>query len=194
MTAKAPATGESDNAGLYGGIVLGLAAIAALIVANSPLGPHYEALLRTTGEVRIGSIGLSKTVHHWINDGLMAVFFLLVGLEIKREVIEGELSSASRRLAGDRGARRHGRAGRDLCRGELGRRGRAARLGDPGGDRHRLRAGGAAPARRARAGPLKIFLTALAIIDDLGAILIIALFYTADLSLPRWPGPAASLR
>ena len=91
MTARVPA---SDNTGLYGGVVLGLSAIAALIVANSPLGPDYEALLRTTGEVRIGSIGLSKTVDHWINDGLMAVFFLLVGLEIKREAIEGPLSSA----------------------------------------------------------------------------------------------------
>ena len=61
MTAKAPATGVSEKAGLYGGLVLGLSAIAALIVANSPFGPDYEALLRTTGEVRIGSIGLSKT-------------------------------------------------------------------------------------------------------------------------------------
>jgi Na+/H+ antiporter NhaA len=74
--------------------VPGLAAIAALIVANSPPGPHYETLLRTAGEVRIGSIGLSKTVDHWINDGLMAIFFLLVGLEIKREAIGGALSSA----------------------------------------------------------------------------------------------------
>ena len=92
MTARVPA---SDNTGLYGGVVLGLSAIAALIVANSPLGPDYEALLRTTGEVRIGSIGLSKTVDHWINDGLMAVFFLLVGLEIKRELLDGQLSSCA---------------------------------------------------------------------------------------------------
>ena len=93
MTVKVPTSDGPDNQGLYGGIVLGLAAIAALIVANSPLGPHYDALLRTTGEVRIGSIGLSKTIDHWINDGLMAVFFLLVGLEIKREAIEGALAS-----------------------------------------------------------------------------------------------------
>ena len=70
MTVKVPTSDGPDNQGLYGGIVLGLAAIAALIVANSPLGPHYDALLRTTGEVRIGSIGLSKTIDHWINDGL----------------------------------------------------------------------------------------------------------------------------
>ena len=93
MTATAPASDGPDNQGLYGGMVLGIAAIAALAVANSPFGPDYEALLRTTGEVRIGSIGLSKTIDHWINDGLMAVFFLLVGLEIKREAIEGALAS-----------------------------------------------------------------------------------------------------
>ena len=129
MTARVPA---SDNTGLYGGVVLGLSAIAALIVANSPFGPDYEALLRTTGEVRIGSIGLSKTVDHWINDGLMAVFFLMVGLEIKREAIEGPLSSAKQ------AALPVIAAFGDLCRGELGRRPRIARLGHPGGDRHRL--------------------------------------------------------
>ena len=53
MTVKVPASDDPDNTGLYGGIVLGLAAIAALVVANSPFGPTYEALLRTTGEVRI---------------------------------------------------------------------------------------------------------------------------------------------
>ena len=169
MTAKAPATGVSEKAGLYGGLVLGLSAIAALIVANSPLGPEYEALLRTTGEVRIGSIGLSKTVDHWINDGLMAVFFLLVGLEIKREVLEGELSSAAQAaLPVDRRARRHGRAGGDLCRGELGRRPTRCAAG-------RSRRRPTSPLRSASAllgtrvpASLKIFLLALAIIDDLG--------------------------
>src|ERR1700681_866680 len=77
---------------LYGGFVLGLATLAALILANSPLATQYEALLQATGEIRIGSLALSKTLEHWINDGLMAVFFLLMGLEIKREVMEGELA------------------------------------------------------------------------------------------------------
>ena len=93
MTARVSASDDPGSTGLYGGVVLGLSAIAALVVANSSFGPAYEALLRTTGEVRIGSIGLSKTIDHWINDGLMAVFFLLVGLEIKREAIEGALAS-----------------------------------------------------------------------------------------------------
>ena len=180
MTTKPPATGESDKAGLYGGIVLGLSAIAALIVANSPLGPHYEALLRTTGEVRIGSIGLSKTVDHWINDGLMAVFFLLVGLEIKREVSRASCRALRRWPAGDRRGGRHGRAGADLCRGQL-ERARRFGLGHPGRHRHRLLA------RRAgllgtRAGCAQDVPAALAIVDDLGAIVIIAIFYTGDLS------------
>jgi NhaA family Na+:H+ antiporter len=78
---------------LYGGIVLGIATLAALIFANTPLALQYEALLQATGEIRIGKLALSKTVEHWINDGLMAVFFLLMGLEIKREAMEGELAT-----------------------------------------------------------------------------------------------------
>jgi Na+:H+ antiporter, NhaA family len=78
---------------LYGGVVLGVATLAALILANSPLSSQYEALLQATGEIRIGSLALSKTLEHWINDGLMAIFFLLMALEIKREVMEGELAS-----------------------------------------------------------------------------------------------------
>src|ERR1700694_5565533 len=84
---------NTDKADLYGGITLGIATIAALVIANSSLGPQYSALLDATGEIRIGSIGLSKSLEHWINDGLMAIFFLLVGLEIKREAFEGELAS-----------------------------------------------------------------------------------------------------
>src|ERR1700731_324762 len=84
---------ETDKADLFGGIALGTAALAALLIANSALGPQYDALVHTTAEVRIGSIGLSKSVEHWINDGLMAIFFLVVGLEIKREAIEGSLAS-----------------------------------------------------------------------------------------------------
>lgn len=78
---------------LYGGLALGAATVVALILANSPVASQYEDLLQATGEIRIGSLALSKTLEHWINDGLMAVFFLLMGLEIKREVMERELAS-----------------------------------------------------------------------------------------------------
>jgi NhaA family Na+:H+ antiporter len=83
---------KTDQADLFGGIALGAATLAALLIANSPLGPQYGDLIQATAEVRIGSIGLSKSLEHWINNGLMAIFFLLVGLEIKREVIEGSLA------------------------------------------------------------------------------------------------------
>jgi len=82
---SAPAAHQStDKADLYGGIALGIATLAALIIANSSLAPQYRALFDATGEIRIGSIGLSKSIEHWVNDGLMAIFFLLIGLEIKR--------------------------------------------------------------------------------------------------------------
>src|SRR6266849_7549893 len=91
-----PMAQKTDNSDLFGGIALGLATLAALVIANSPLGPQYGALIQTTAEIRIGAIGLSKSLEHWINDGLMAIFFLLVGLEIKREVIEGSLASVQK--------------------------------------------------------------------------------------------------
>jgi NhaA family Na+:H+ antiporter len=87
---------NSDQTDLFGGIALGIATLAALSIANSALGSQYQALIHATAEIRIGSIGLSKSLEHWINDGLMAIFFLLVGLEIKREVIEGSLAGCRR--------------------------------------------------------------------------------------------------
>jgi len=184
MTAKVPASEVSDNTGLYGGAVLGLAAVAALAVANSRFGADYEALLRMTGEVRIGSIGLSKTLDHWINDGLMAVFFLLVGLEIKREVMEGALASAKQ-------------AALPVIAAFGGFVTPAAIFAAVNwGDTQALR-GWAIPAAtdiafalgvcamlgRKVPASLKAFLLALAIIDDLMAIVVIAIFYTANLSI-----------
>ncbi|MDH3769678.1 MAG: Na+/H+ antiporter NhaA, partial [Nitrospirota bacterium] len=75
-----------------GGIILMLAAVLAMIVANSPLQFYYALLLDTPVEIRIGALEVAKPLLLWINDGLMAVFFFLVGLELKRELIEGELS------------------------------------------------------------------------------------------------------
>jgi Na+:H+ antiporter, NhaA family len=184
MTARIPASSQTDNEGLYGGIVLGLAAIAALIVANSPLGPHYETLLRTTGEVRVGSIGLSKTVDHWINDGLMAIFFLLVGLEIKREAIEGALASPKKAalpvIAAFGGFVTPAAIFAAVNWGDASAlRGWAI----PAATDIAFALGVCAMLGRKVPASLKTFLLALAIIDDLMAIIVIAIFYTADLSI-----------
>src|SRR3569832_1597759 len=77
-----------------GSIMLRSAAALALLLDNSPLAESYRGLLELHAGVTLGPLALEKSLLHWINDGLMAVFFLLVGLEIKREVLEGELSSA----------------------------------------------------------------------------------------------------
>jgi NhaA family Na+:H+ antiporter len=84
---------STDRTDLFGGIALGIAALAALGIANSALAHYYDALIHVTVEIRIGSFNLTKSLEHWVNDGLMAIFFLLVGLEIKREVIDGSLAS-----------------------------------------------------------------------------------------------------
>ena len=89
-------THSTDRTDLFGGIALGIAALAALGISNSALVHYYDALIHVTAEIRIGSFNLSKSLEHWINDGLMAIFFLLVGLEIKREVIEGSLASVQK--------------------------------------------------------------------------------------------------
>jgi NhaA family Na+:H+ antiporter len=177
-------THGSENVDLYGGIALGVATIAALIVANSPLGHHYEAFLQMTGEVRIGSIGLSKSLEHWINDGLMAIFFLLVGLEIKREALQGALAGA-KKAALPIVAAMGGFVVPAVIYAAVN-----------WGDSNALR-GWAVPAAtdiafaigvcamlgRAVPASLKTLLLALAIIDDLMAIIVIAIFYTADLSV-----------
>jgi NhaA family Na+:H+ antiporter len=169
-----------------GGIILMLAAALALIVANSPLGGAYFHALH------IDVAGMSLL--HWINDGLMALFFLLVGLEIKRELVDGQLTTWSRRaLPGIAAA--GGMAVPALIYAAIN-----------AGNAETLR-GWAIPAATdiafalgvlsllgSRAPvSLKIFLTTLAILDDLGAVLIIALFYTADLSLPYLGAAAAAI-
>ena len=169
---------------LFGGLALGVATLAALVVANSSLAADYSALLDVTAEVRIGSISLAKSLEHWINDGLMAIFFLLVGLEIKREVISGALAGPHQ-------------AALPVIAALGGFFVPAAIYGALNwGDAQALR-GFAIPTATDIAfaigicallgnfvpTALKTFLLALAIIDDLLAIIVIAIFYTDQLSL-----------
>lgn len=168
-----------------GGLILMIAAAFVLIVANSPLAAEYAALLDLPLEMRIGTFGIAKPLLLWVNDGLMAIFFFLVGMELKREVIEGHLSSL-------RGASLPAFAavGSMLAPAAI----------------YALFNRGDAAAMRGWAiqtatdiafalgilfllgkwvpAALKALLLSVAILDDLGAIIVVALFYTAELSSP----------
>ena len=158
------------------GMILIVAAALALLVANSPVAPTYFAAL----DARVA--GLS--VIHWINDGLMALFFLLVGLEIKRELMDGHLSSWSRRVLPGVAAL-GGMIAPALIYVALNANEPAQLRGwaVPVATDIAFALGVLALLGDRIPVSLKIFLTALAILDDLGAVAIIALFYTADLRL-----------
>jgi len=166
------------------GLVLMAAAGVALVIANSPLAPGYASLLHAA----IGPLSLE----HWINDGLMALFFLLVGLEIKREVLDGQLSTWSRRILPGIAAA-GGMIVPALIYLAFNRGPTAAGWAIPAATAIAFALGVIALLGNRVPASLRVFLAALAIIDDLGAVLIIALFYTADLSLPDLGGAGATL-
>ena len=165
------------------GILLIFATLLALIFSNTMIAPLYETFLHIPVEIRVGALHINKSLYHWVNDGLMAIFFLLIGLEVKREILEGHLSSLKQIIL--------------------------PAVAAVGGmlvpamiylffNQHNPIAvnGWAIPTATDIAFALgilsllgsrvpislKIFLMALAIMDDLGAIIIIALFYTTELS------------
>ena len=168
-----------------GGMMLMAAAVLAMLLVNSPFSWLYDGILGTPVVVQVGALALDKPLLLWVNDGLMAIFFFLVGLEIKREVLEGRLSNMRQ-------------AGLPIFAAIGG-------MAVPAlvfvminwSDGEALR-GWAIPAATdiafalgilallgSRVPPaVKVFLLAMAIIDDLGAIVIIALFYTSELSVP----------
>src|SRR5262245_28446828 len=174
---------ESES---LGGIVLALAALCALAVSNSPLAEGYQRLLDMPGEVRVGELlTLRKPMVVWVNDLWMAVFFLLVGLEIKREFVEGEL--ADRQLARlPAVAALGGLIVPALIYAAINRADAQALRGwaVPTATDIAFALGVAMLLGSRVPASLKVFLTAVAIIDDLGAIIVIALFYTEQLSLP----------
>ena len=168
-----------------GGILLMLAMLTAMILANTPWSHYYHELIETNVTVAVGKYSLSKHLLHWINDGLMTAFFLLVGLELKRELVEGQLSTIKNVMLPAIGA--------------LGGMIVPALIyyyfnnTDP-----EVMKGWAIPVATDIAFALgvlsllgsrvpvslKIFLASLAIFDDIGAILIIAIFYTSNISIP----------
>ncbi len=161
-----------------------LAALAALVIANSPLAPQYLAFLDIPVQLRIASLDIDKPLLLWINDGLMAIFFLLIGLEVKRELIEGDLSTREKAMFPAIAA-----IGGIVMpaliyllfnyNDELARGGWAI----PAATDIAFALGVLALLGNRVPVSLKVFLLALAIIDDLGVILIIAFFYTQDLSV-----------
>ncbi len=166
-----------------GGILLVAAAFLAILMANSPLNTYYTLLIDTPVAVRVSALEIAKPLLLWVNDGLMVIFFLSVGLELKREILGGELSDTKKVVL--------------PCLGAVGGMAVPSAIyfflnsGDPVAAR-----GWAIPAATdiafaigvmsllgSRVPPnLKIFLISLAIFDDIGAIIIIAFFYTSKIS------------
>lgn len=167
-----------------GGAVLVGAAIFALVIANTPLATLYNQLLETHLTIRLGTLGLDKNLLHWINDGLMAIFFFLVGLEIKRELMTGELSTP-KLAALPFVAAVGGMIVPALIYFAINRDNLDALKGWAVPTATDIAfAVGVLALLGSRVPPaLKVFLLALAIIDDLGAIIVIAIFYTAELSV-----------
>jgi NhaA family Na+:H+ antiporter len=166
------------------GIILVVAAAIAMVVANSPLASIYASLIELPVEIRIGTFQIAKPLLLWVNDGLMALFFLMVGLELKREIIEGQLSDVRQAALPAMGA-----IGGMLVPALI-------YIWFNQGDAVALQ-GWAIPAATDIAFALaillllgdrvpltlRIFLVSIAIFDDIGAIVIIALFYTSKLSV-----------
>lgn len=166
------------------GLLMLVAALLALVWANSPWSASYVALWHTELEISFGDFSLPLSLHHWINDGLIVVFFFVIGLEIKRELIAGELSDprqAALPIAAAVGGMVFPAAiyllfnvGSDVSLG----------WGVPMATDTAFALGLLAMLGRRVPLSLKVFVAALAITDDVGAILVLALFYTADISLP----------
>ena len=177
-----------------GGILLVVAAVVAIFLNNSPFENNYHDILHSAIIVQIGDFSIDKDLHHWINDGLMAIFFLLVTLEIKREVLDGQLSSRAQ-ISLPAIAALGGLALPAVIYAAIN-----------WGDADTLR-GWAIPAATDIAfalgiitllgnrvpESLKLTLVSIAIIDDLAAILIIALFYTENLAVLPLVGAAVCI-
>lgn len=165
------------------GLILMACTIIALVLANSPLQHHYEHLLHTKIAFTFGGFNISHTLHHWINDGLMALFFLVVGLEIKREIIVGELSDFRSALLPIIAAI-GGMAVPALLFFLINTGGPGAMgWGVPMATDIAFAVGVLVMLGSRVPKTVLTFLVGLAIVDDLGAVVVIALFYTEQIYL-----------
>jgi Na+:H+ antiporter, NhaA family len=174
-----------------GGVVLLAATLVALITANSPFGDHYERIWSTRIGVEVGGLSLSEDLRHWINDGLMAIFFFVVGLEIKRELIAGELRTA-RRAALPAIAALGGMVVPALIYVAFNAGGAVQGWGVPMATDIAFAVGVLALLGRDCPPALKVLLLSVAIVDDIGAIFVIAAFYTDEIQV-AWLVGASTL-
>ena len=166
------------------GILLLVAAVLAMLVVNSPAKELYDALLETPVEIRIGGFQIAKSLLHWINDGMMAIFFFLIGLEVKRELLDGELSEPARVVLPVIAAI-GGMAVPAIIYSVINWGNPVAMQGwaIPSATDIAFSLAVLALLGSRIPNTLKLFLMTLAIVDDLGAIIIIAVFYTSNLSV-----------
>ena len=167
-----------------GGILLLFSAAVAMLLANSPLSNQYNDFLNLPVSLQIGSFSINKTLIHWINDGFMAVFFVLVGMEVKKELFEGALSSYQQAIFPAIAAV-GGMIVPALIYWFIAKQDPSLANGwaIPMATDIAFALGIMALLSKQVPLPLKIFLLALAIIDDLGAIVVIALFFSHELSV-----------
>ena len=167
-----------------GGIVLGISVLAALYLANSPWSDEYFHFLENKIGIVFNDVSFLKySLHHWINDGLMAIFFFVIGLELKREIVAGELSNPRKALL-PIGAALGGMLIPAIIYFSLNPTGEASNgWGIPMATDIAFALGVLHFLGKRIPLSLKVFLTALAIVDDLGAVLVIAFFYTSEISI-----------
>jgi len=168
-----------------GGVVLLVAALLALVWANSPVAESYESFWHTEVGFRAGALQISQDLRHWVNDGLMTIFFFVVGLEIKRELVVGELNDA-RKATLPIVAAVGGMLGPALLYAAIaGDTEAASGWGIPMATDIAFAVGVLSLLSRRVPAGIKVFLLSVAIVDDIGAILVIALFYSGGLD-PSW--------
>ena len=175
-----------------GGILLLIATIAALVWVNAPFGSTYEDFWQTHLTIGAGSLNIDESLRSWVNDALMALFFYVVGLEIKRELIEGELSEPRKAMLPVAAALGGMIAPAAIYAAFNAGHSGADGWGIPMATDIAFAVGVVALVGSSVPPPMKVFLLALAIVDDIGAIVVIAIFYSGGIQF-AWLGATAGI-